>query len=365
MKRAFSIVLALALVLTMMVASAAPAAAVSPGTVTVAFPTAFSNIAGQNATYRIQFHNNELLVAGEYIDVAFPPGTGISHLVLADVTVTLRNLLNPLAWDAHAIQSITLGTRTVRVYIDEFIEKSRWVRVTINNVTNPGSCDYFLQVGTSNVTPEPSSTYTIFSFKFTMVEGKNLFSLPAYPVDTSIQVVLAGLFARVAQTAPTPDPFSFEVWYWDAVAQKWLKYVSDTSFAEITDIEPGKAYWIKVTHDVTFKFKGEDYPECQGPPQKFCWYVPSWNMVGFVSLDTMWASEYLKNAMLPWPHQLSYAVSTIYGFNSTTQKYYDTGWTNVPKTIVPPNQPGDAMLLSGDGYFMSFLADACIIPPIQ
>ena len=365
MKRAFSIVLALALVLTMMVASAAPAGAVSAGTVSVQITTC-ENVRGLNTTYNVFFHNRELLlgVDGDYIDVDFPLGTGFDALTDVDVFVGTEAVVKGPPLGGAAINTTFADPvapgRTVRIYLDDGFQilKSQWVRIQFTLITNPGSCDYFLQVGTSNVSPEASSTYTIYSFKFTLLKGKNLFSLPAYPVDTSIEVVLADLFARAAR----PPAFSFQVWYWDAAATKWLKYYSDTSFNEITDIEPGKAYWIKPSAGIIFKFKGEDYPECQGPPQKFCWYVPSWNMVGFVSLEDMWASDYLKNAMLPWPHQTTFAVSTIYGFNSTLMQYFDTGWTGVPKEN---NAPGDTMLLSGHGYFMSFLADACIIPPIQ
>ena len=369
MKRAFSIVLALALVLTMMVASAAPAGAVSAGTVSVQITTC-ENVRGLNTTYNVFFHNRELLlgVDGDYIDVDFPLGTGFTALTDVDVFVGTEAVVKALGGAAiNTTFAAPVATgRTVRIRVDDGFQilKSQWVRIQFTLITNPGSCDYFLQVGTSNVSPEASSTYTIYSFKFTLLKGKNLFSLPAYPVDTSIEVVLADLFARVALTAASATPFSFQVWYWDAEATSWLKYYSDTSFNEITDIEPGKAYWIKPSAGITFKFKGEDYPECQGPPQKFCWYVPSWNMVGFVSLEDMWASDYLKNAMLPWPHQTTFAVSTIYGFNSTLipGQYYDTGWTPVAKTT---GDATDTMLLSGHGYFMSFLADACIIPPIQ
>jgi len=325
-------------------------------------------------TYRITFHNNELLVANEYIDVAFPAGTGIAHLLAANVTVFLMVPATGLYTEVVPITGIILGpTRTVRVLLGAPIEKSRMVRVWIAGVTNPKSCDYFLQVGTSNTSPQDSGTYTIFTAKVTLTPGKNLISLPAYPADTSIEVVLATLFVEVGEIQSDGKPFSFSVWYWDSWEQEWVIYASDTSFNDLTTMEAGKAYWIKVSHSIVFKFKGDPYPKSQGPPQKWC-YPPSWSMIGpAIQTVAVNASYYLRHAMLPWPSQNTYAVNTILAFSPGTQQFINTSWNPgqandpawmgvYPAPVWPAK--ADYELVQMRGYFMSFLGEACIVPPI-
>jgi hypothetical protein len=203
-----------------------------------------------------------------------------------------------------------------------------------------------------------------------LLKGKNLIALPAYPEDTSIDVVLADLFAEVAKTAGSATPFSFSVWYWDSWNLVWLKYMSDSSQSDLTVMEAGKAYWIKVSKDFSFLFKGNPYPYCQGPPQKWC-YPESWSMIGITGTAALWASDYLKDAMLPWPSQNSYAVSTIFTFTNPGPGFTDTLWdpglkTNVPAWMTlagPWPLKRDYQLQPAVGYFMSFLGPACIIPP--
>jgi len=378
-KRILGIALALAVMLTMVVA--APVSAVSEGTVEVRFVPPCTNIAGANATYAVIFHNRELLQAvdNDYIDIDFPLGTTFGALV--DVTVTAHlsqarartPALDP-APVAILTQAATVTGRTVRIRLDDeaFILKSWWVRVVLEDITNPPSCDYVLQVGTSNVTPVTSSPYTIYTIKIELLEGKNLISLPAYPRDTSIEVVLAALFARAAIPVP---PFAFSVWYWDAWAQEWVIYASDTSFDDLTEMKAGKAYFVKVTEDIDFKFKGDPYQPCQGPPKKWD-YPKSWNMVGIATTIDTAASMYLFDTMLPWPAYNTYAVSTIFGFDNAwaVQQFYNTGWRPGQRDEsswmgqFPPDQPAppyqDVLLEAGKGYFMSFLDYSQIIPPV-
>jgi len=370
-KRVLGIALALALALPMLVA--APVGAVSEGSIEVLFVPPCTNIAGANATYAVIFHNNELLLGddNDYIDIDFPAGTVLAPL--ATVTVTAH------ATAAHArsgAPAVTLRTiaqgfdvtgRTVRIRLDDeaFILKSEWVRVELDPITNPASCDYTLQVGTSNQTSKVSAPYTIYTIKIDLFPIKNLISLPAYPRDTSIEVVLAALFARAA-AVPT---FAFSVWYWDAWEQEWVIYASDTSFNDLTDMYAGKAYFIKVNQAVSFKFKGDPYQECQGPPKKWK-YPPSWSMIGIPTTDVTWASDYLFDTMLPWPAYNTYAVSTIFGFNQIAQQFSNTGWrpgqrddSSWMEGLVHPVYV-DVPLVPGLGYFMSFSDYSQIIPPV-
>jgi hypothetical protein len=356
-RKIISILVALALVLGFS-AMVGPAAAVeAPITVKVDNP-----IAGELAEYTIEFHNVGALVYYlDYIDVMFPEGTDVSTVTDVVVTKGPTKATDDTTLVSTFLDSVPVSDKTLRIWLYyDVIDKCEWVRIVITDVTNPEACNHVLEVGTSTHTPVDSNSYTIYSLKMCLTGGtgtKNLISLPAYPEDTKIEVVLADLFKEAADTASSTTPFTFSVWYWDAAAKKWLKYASDSSFKDLKTMEAGKAYWIKCNYDLCFYFKGEPYPEDQGPPVKFCQYVECWNMVGIASATDILASDYLKNTLLG-PFYAEYAVDAIFEWTGTA--YADTGWTGAA-----PSYPGflDVLLHAGEGYWMSFRDAACIIPP--
>ena len=379
MKKLISIIIALAFTLSTVIA--APAGAVSQGTieVTVADPRS-----GLDSDYLISFHNDGLLLGADnqFIDIMFPKGTVLPDTIVLQVWKSnIRDHAEELAPPATSIAvtptRVSDGTVRIRLGPGQHIDKCEYVAILIEDVKNPGSCFHHLQVGTSVAGPFSSDEYTIYSLKLELDPGKNLISLPAYPEDTAIEVVLADLFVKKQLEANLAVPFEFSVWHWDAWEEEWIVYASDTSFGDLATMEAGKAYWIKVNKPVDFYFKGVPYPECQGPPQKWC-YPKSWNMIGITgdATATMWASQFLRNATLGWPSQNQYAVSTIFGFASTPTlepegQFYDTGWFPGPITDSDwmENDPGlapyvDVELKAGVGYFMSFLGEACIVPPV-
>jgi len=325
-------------------------------------------IAGETADWFIAFHNNSVLKAGEdHIDIYFPVGSNITGAALnaGIIATALEGVPAMVVEDDKGDVRLVgadieeIGWNTLRFYnLTDDIFKCEWVYVGLEGIVNPKSCHHHIQVGTSTHTPVASGDFPIYTLKMELVEGKNLISLPSYPEDTAIEVVLADLFAEAA----ADEDFEFSVWYWDAWEQDWVVYASDTSFDDLANMEAGRAYWVKVSDAIDFYFKGEPYPECQGPPIKQC-YPISWNMIGPAWDEPIAASEYLKNAMLPWPHQNTYAVSVIFGFNEAAQVFYDTGWDPGQKDEKPWAE-GDIDLIPGDGYFMSFIGEACIIPPV-
>jgi hypothetical protein len=346
-KKLISIIVTLGVVLGLTL-MAAPVAAVTPGTIEVTLDNPLAGPA--TSDYLISFHNGANLLAadGDFIDVMFPAGTNVAAVVNVFLDIGATRAAAEAAAGTTPVPFVIVGTTALRLYIVADIVKCAYVAIVVEDVVNPASCFHHLQVGSSTHTPSASEDYTIYSMKLCLVEGKNLVSLPDYPEDESIEVVLAALFAAAAAD---PD-FEFSVWYWDAAAKEWIIYASDTSFDDLETIEPGKAYWIKVNTDICFFYKGVPYPDDQGPPPKFCWYVRSFNMVGFSSLTPMLASVYLNYAVLP-PTYI-WAVMAIYDWDETTQAYVDLGWPWV-----------DPLLQPGEGYWMAFLDAACIIPPVQ
>jgi hypothetical protein len=380
-KKVFGIVLALALVLTAAVASAVPAGAVTEGTVNVCID---NPIAGKVSNYCISFHNGSLLKGadGDFIDVMFPYGTDASGATV--ITVQKSPIpppapalwcapcacTNSTAWAWTGVTTVVVTPQAaagfVRLVLDpgEIIEKCYYVFINIADVQNPTSCEHHLQVGTSTHTPVASNTYTIYCAKIELKGGvdpitgfakMNLISLPCYPLDTSIEEVLADLFLMKTITAGESNPFTFSVWYWDNTAKKWYKYASDTSFTDLQTIEAGKAYWIKPSRDIDIYIHGTYYIAGQGPPVKWC-YPFSWSMVGFACNEAKLASEYLAAAKIP-PMYI-WAVLAIWTWDPTPPGHYaPTAWDPTTSPIT------DATLTPGVGYWMAFLGEACIIPP--
>jgi hypothetical protein len=378
-RKLISILVALGLLISFS-AMATPVAAVEEGTVSV---TLFNPVAKEVSDYCIKFHNIGTLETDDYIDIMFPLGTDVTGAYVnwvqtrntpipnppigcppPIVPVAACNWTDPSYPDVVTLPAVTvtpIGTKTLRLTLTGGnITKCQNVLISISNVTNPTSCEHHLEVGTTTHTPVDSDPYTIYCAKLTLAGGKypftgldmmNLISLPCYPSDTSIETVLAALFCQVTITANMPNPFSFSVWYWDNAAKKWLKYVSDSSFTDLKTIEAGKAYWIKPSESIDFYVHGDPYPAGQGPPVKWC-YPRCWNMVGFASLSSMNITEYLKYTLLPPTYHD--AVMAVWGWNSTIQSYIDLGWPGVTFNLTP-----------GEGYWMAFLDEACIIPPAQ
>ena len=369
MKKLISIAVALAITLSMLVAL--PVAAVVPGTIAV---TVVDPLAEQLATWTITFQNSQLLEVGglDYIDIVLPTGAilpaaltnGVEFTMGTGTSAALAVLGNYVPTSA-----LRVSDTQARFYVNAAIPANYFVKIQILLVMNPKSCNHTVTVGTSNCCLQTSNPFPIFTAKIDLLKGKNLISLPSYPADTSIQIVLAALFAEAAKVQ-TPM-FTFSVWYWNSWTQKWVIYASDTSFTDLKTMEAGKAYFVKVSAPISFMFKGEPYPKDQGPPQKWC-YPKSWSMIGIPTTTPTYASDYLFDAMLGWPSDNTYAVSTIFGFNNAplVQQFVDTGWR--------PGQRDDStwqyaqvhaiyddvLLQPKAGYFASFAGEACIIPPI-
>jgi len=391
-KKVFSIVLALALVLTAVVVSAVPAGAVTPGTVEVCLS---NPINFETSDYCIYFHNGSLLkeADSDFIDIIFPTGTnctghGAITVYKSPAPLPAEPPCGPCAcpptfygsatWYGREEVSVSaqpVNDESIRLTLDgtdEYIEKCNFVLIIIEDVVNPISCEHHLEVGSSTHTPVDSEPYTIYCAKIALNGGvnpntglavMNLVSLPCYPIDTSIEAVLADLFIWKTITAGEAKPFTFSVWYWDNVAKTWLKYVSDTSFSDLQTIETGKAYWIKPSRDVTIYIHGYPYIAGQGPPVKWC-YPFSWNMVGYASTsNTMLLGDYLQYTIIPPAYDS--AVLAVWWFDNgpTTQLYKDTGWRRDADTTDPAGTGYNFVMTAGMGYWMAFVAEACIIPP--
>lgn len=166
-------------------------------------------------------------------------------------------------------------------------------------------------------------------FSVPLVEGWNLISLPKIPKNTDIKVILAKIDASVES-----------VWYWDACAATptWKVHKNNSSFQTLNTMDYCAAYWICMSASATLTVEGYDFPCPPAVPPKCC-YCKCWNMVGFKSQVSMTVEEYAGNLTL----------ATVEGILT-----YDAGWQvlNAGSTMNP-----------GQGYWMSFTAPTCIVPP--
>jgi hypothetical protein len=157
-----------------------------------------------------------------------------------------------------------------------------------------------------------------------LVEGWNLISLPLIPLDSDIEVVLAGILDDV-----------ISVWYW---AGSWDTFVPDAP-SDLHSMEDGKAYWINMEADQTLNLAGTEMPQgAQLPPAYDV--VAGWNMVGVKATNNVTAEDYLDGT----------DYVRIYGFK-------DGAWFTIPG----PDYD-DPEMEPGRGYWVAFTEPGTIYP---
>ena len=113
-----------------------------------------------------------------------------------------------------------------------------------------------------------------------LVESWNLISLPLIPLDSDIDVVLAGIMDNV-----------ISVWHWDQAAEHWYSFAPGAP-SDLTSMRDGKAYWINMEAAQTLNLAGTEMPEGTQLPPAYD-VVSEWNMVGFKSTNNATAADYL------------------------------------------------------------------------
>jgi len=158
-----------------------------------------------------------------------------------------------------------------------------------------------------------------------LVEGWNLISLPLIPLDSAINVVLAGIMEDV-----------ISVWYW---AGSWYSFGPGHP-SNLQKMEDGKAYWINMEADQTLNIAGTVMPEGGGMPHDYD-VVAGWNMVGFKSTaDNVTVEVYLAGT----------EYIKIYGFE-------DGAWFTIPGTAY-----NTTYMVPGLGYWVAFIEPGTIYP---
>ena len=160
-----------------------------------------------------------------------------------------------------------------------------------------------------------------------LVEGWNLISLPLIPLDSAINVVLAGILDNI-----------ISVWHYDAeTTAAWHNFAPGAP-PDLNSMKDGKAYWINMEVAQTMNLAGTEMPKgAQLPPAYDV--VAGWNMVGFKSTATnITAEDYLDGT----------DYVRIYWFEDGT-------WFTIPK-------PDEYMMEPGLGYWVAFTLPGTIYP---
>jgi hypothetical protein len=161
----------------------------------------------------------------------------------------------------------------------------------------------------------------------TLVEGWNLISLPLIPLDSAINVVIAGIMDDLKS-----------VWHWDAAAQRWYSFAPGAP-SDLTSMRDGKAYWVNMEAAQTLNLAGTEMPEGTQLPPAYD-VVADWNMVGFKSTNNATAADYLNGT----------EYVRIYGYKNGT-------WFLIPG----PNYDTPQME-PGLGYWVAFTEPGTIYP---
>jgi hypothetical protein len=158
-------------------------------------------------------------------------------------------------------------------------------------------------------------------------EDWNLISLPLIPLDSDIDVVLAGIMDDV-----------ISVWHWDAAAEHWYSFAPGAP-SDLTSMRDGKAYWINMGAAQTLDLAGTEMPEGTQLPPAYD-VVSDWNMVGFKSTNNVTAKDYLNGT----------EYVRIYG-------YKNGAWFLIPG----PNYD-TPQIEPGLGYWVAFTEPGTIYP---
>jgi hypothetical protein len=159
-----------------------------------------------------------------------------------------------------------------------------------------------------------------------LVEGWNLISLPLIPLDSDIDVVLAGILDNV-----------ISVWHYDAAAKRWYSFAPGVA-SDLSSMRDGKAYWINMGAAQTLNLAGREMPESGQLPPAYD-VVVGWNMVGFKSTANVTAATYLDGT----------EYVRIYGFENGN-------WFTIPGPYEDPKME------PGLGYWVAFTEPGTIYP---
>jgi len=182
---------------------------------------------------------------------------------------------------------------------------------------------------TENVTVEVVAELTAYNLD--LEEGWNLISLPLIPDDEDIATILADITDNVSQVRT----FLYESG--GLVEYVWMEGGLVGALDEMVD---GQGYWIEMTLAKTLVINGSEQPSPGGAMPAYDVYE-GWNLIGFKSVGTDTATDYLGSVVD--------TMQRLYGYNAVGDYYITL-------------QDDDGDLEPGQGYWLAVSADGTIYP---
>lgn len=201
---------------------------------------------------------------------------------------------------------------------------------------------YFIEVK-DNANHEINMTIefeTRNSYVISNLRGRwNLISLPLIPENSYIEDVLSGLSCDYVKCVEV-------VWYYNAATQEWLSW-SPNAPSDLTTMEDGKGYWIKLTQSASLTVKGVSLPKPPSSPPLYQ-VTEGWNLVGFKSTIQLDAGVYLSSLRNKWNMLVGYDADQ----GSVTTCTYNSQTGNI-----------DCVMDPGRGYWLYVTETGTIAPP--
>jgi len=193
------------------------------------------------------------------------------------------------------------------------------------------------------------------AFLIPLARKWNLISLPLVPFETDIDEILKS-YGTISASDSVSDIEG--IWYYDREPCDDSEWVQWPAPGVLTDMEDGKAYWVKVAYNHSDPAKqpgawhgllwvfGTAAPMPPDSPSAYD-VCGGWNMVGFRSMANMDNDDYLWNFVHAGP---LYDYGLIYGWDASAQNWF---------TVTP----GPADLWPHFGYWIPFALDGTVYPP--
>ncbi|MDD4984779.1 MAG: hypothetical protein PHQ43_03160, partial [Dehalococcoidales bacterium] len=147
------------------------------------------------------------------------------------------------------------------------------------------------------------TTAPLVVFDISLYRGWNLISLPLMPSSVDPEEILEGLDGASATI----------IWgNYDPATGSWESYAPAAEENSLTTMRDGRGYWVRTDGDATLTVTGRELPLPPGVPPAYN-VVPGWNLIGFKSLDSRLAEDYLE--------AIAGKYTLIYGFDGENHLY--------------------------------------------
>jgi len=188
----------------------------------------------------------------------------------------------PCALQVETIDEIT----AVTIIPNSPLEKGTQYYYTISTVEDLAGNKFDpTWTSTNKASHEFTTRADVTSYPINLNSGWNLISLPLVPEDSNIDSVLSGI----------TDIGKVEiVKSYDSISGTWSSYVPADNIGNLSCMEDGKGYWIKMTAGGVLTINGSQTPSAEVTPRSYPIVGNAWNLIGYKAVANMGVSEYVS-----------------------------------------------------------------------